>query len=116
MNKMEISFTKGEMGKVDKAPDVQTVSTEFKKIIIARLRCGTDVLEGLQNVVKENNIKNAVIITGIGSLTGTIMILEFLILMESIESSAKFWTADMNPEKIIGFIPSPTISFDLTER
>jgi predicted DNA-binding protein with PD1-like motif len=70
MNKMEISFTKGEMGKVDKAPDVQTVSTEFKKIIIARLRCGTDVLEGLQHVVKENNIKNAVIITGIGSLTG----------------------------------------------
>ncbi|MFC1761448.1 PPC domain-containing DNA-binding protein [Planctomycetota bacterium] len=70
MNKIEMSYTTGEMGTVDTAPDVSCVTTDVQKIIIVRLRCGTDVLEGLQNVVKENAINNAVILMGIGSLTG----------------------------------------------
>lgn len=49
--------------------DVQVITTEFKRIEIVRMRSGTDLLEGLNKAVKERKIKNAVILTGIGSVT-----------------------------------------------
>lgn len=51
------------------APMVHTVSSNFSKIIVVRLKYGTDLLDGLQKAVKLENIKNAVILSGIGSLT-----------------------------------------------
>lgn len=53
----------------DKFPDVHTVSSEFERIEIIRLKNGTDMLEGLNRAVKEKNIKNGVILAGIGSVT-----------------------------------------------
>ena len=50
-------------------PDVYIVSSDFEYIDIIRMRSGTDLLEGLNTAVKEKNIKNAVIINGIGSIT-----------------------------------------------
>ncbi len=50
-------------------PDVHVVASEIKKIKIIRLAPGTDMLEGLNRAVKDNNIKNAVIMAGIGSVT-----------------------------------------------
>lgn len=51
------------------APAVHTVASNFSKIIVVRLKYGTDLLDGLQKAVKQENIKNAVILSGVGSLT-----------------------------------------------
>jgi predicted DNA-binding protein with PD1-like motif len=48
---------------------IQGVTTGFERIEIIRMRPGTDMLEGLNKAIKEKNIKNAVILTGIGSVT-----------------------------------------------
>jgi predicted DNA-binding protein with PD1-like motif len=53
----------------EKIPDVHVVTSEFKRIEIIRMRSDTDLLNGLNEAVKENNIKNAVILAGIGSVT-----------------------------------------------
>jgi len=50
-------------------PDVHTISSDFSRIVVIRLKNGTDLLEGLQKAVEKENIKNAVILSGIGSLT-----------------------------------------------
>lgn len=50
-------------------PDVYSVSTQFERIEIVRMRNGTDMLEGFNAFIKEKNIKNAVILSGIGSVT-----------------------------------------------
>ena len=44
-----------------------SLTTAFKEIKIARFNYGTDLLAELRNYVKDNNIKNAVILNGIGS-------------------------------------------------
>ena len=50
-------------------PDVFSVASQFERIEIVRMRNGTDMLEGLNNFIAEKNVKNAVILTGIGSVT-----------------------------------------------
>ncbi|MDD5327702.1 MAG: DNA-binding protein [Phycisphaerae bacterium] len=51
------------------APDIHTITSNFDRVVVVRLRNGTDVLEGLQRFAEMQNIKNAVILSGIGSLT-----------------------------------------------
>lgn len=53
----------------EKAPEIKTVTTGFKRIEIIRMKPGTDMLDGLNQAVKENKIKNGVILAGIGSVT-----------------------------------------------
>ena len=53
----------------EKIPDVHVITSEFDRIEIVRMRSGTDMLKGLNEAIKENNIKNAVILAGIGSVT-----------------------------------------------
>jgi len=53
----------------EKISDVHVVTSEFKRIEIIRMRSGTDLLTGLNDTVKKRNIKNAVILAGIGSVT-----------------------------------------------
>jgi predicted DNA-binding protein with PD1-like motif len=48
---------------------LKTITTGFERIEIIRMKSGTDMLEGLNKAVKEKNIKNAVILAGIGSVT-----------------------------------------------
>jgi len=50
-------------------PEVYSVTSQFERIEIVRMKAGTDMLEGLDKFVDEKNIKNAVILTGIGSVT-----------------------------------------------
>ena len=50
-------------------PEVRSVSTHFERIEIIRMRPGTDLLEGLQQAINEQGVKNAVILAGIGSVT-----------------------------------------------
>lgn len=53
----------------EKVQDVHVVSSEFERIEIIRMRTGTDMLVGLKDAVNKRNIKNAVILAGIGSVT-----------------------------------------------
>jgi len=53
----------------EEMPDVYSVASQFERIELVRMRTGTDMLEGLNRFVKEKGIKNAVILTGIGSVS-----------------------------------------------
>jgi predicted DNA-binding protein with PD1-like motif len=50
-------------------PELKTISTVFERIEIIHMKPGTDMLEGLKKAVKDEKIKNAVILAGIGSVT-----------------------------------------------
>ena len=50
-------------------PDVFSVSSQFERVEVVRMKTGTDLLEGLNRIVSEKNIKNGVILNGIGSVT-----------------------------------------------
>ena len=50
-------------------PSPLTFSSKFERIVIVRMTYGTDMLEGLVKAVKQEKINNAVILSGIGSLT-----------------------------------------------
>ena len=50
-------------------PELKIISTGFERIEIIHMKPGTDMLEGLKKAVKDEKIKNAVIIAGIGSVT-----------------------------------------------
>ena len=52
----------------DLVPSAYSFSTSFEKVVIVRLKYKTDLLQGLKDAAKEQNIKNAVILSGIGSV------------------------------------------------
>lgn len=49
-------------------PDVYAISSEFKRVLVLRFKYQTDLLAGLEKMVKQHSIKNAVILSGIGSV------------------------------------------------
>jgi uncharacterized protein len=49
-------------------PDVYAIDGQFDRIVILRFKYGTDLLAGLEKMVKEQKIHDAVILAGIGSL------------------------------------------------
>ena len=51
------------------AQDVQIRPAVFDKLIVVRMKNGSDVLAGLEEAVKREGIKNAVILSAIGSVT-----------------------------------------------
>ncbi|MGA2268385.1 MAG: PPC domain-containing DNA-binding protein [Bryobacteraceae bacterium] len=52
----------------DQVPDVYAVSSQFQRVLILRFKYQTDLLAGLQQMVKEQKIRNAVILAGAGSV------------------------------------------------
>ena len=48
---------------------VVSLSTEMKRVVLVRLKYNTDLLEGLRQAVKDEKIKNAVILSGVGSVS-----------------------------------------------
>lgn len=54
----------------DAVPDVYAISGQFDRVLIVRLKYQTDLLAGLERAVKTNHIRNAVILSGIGSVRG----------------------------------------------
>jgi predicted DNA-binding protein with PD1-like motif len=52
----------------DKVPDVYALEGKFDRVIIWRFKFGADMLAGIQKMVKEEKIKNAVILSGAGSV------------------------------------------------
>ena len=49
-------------------PDVYAVSSQFQRVLIFRFKYQTDLLAGMEKMVKENKIRNAVILAGAGSV------------------------------------------------
>jgi len=54
----------------DAVPDVYAISGQLDHILILRFKYQTDLLTGLETMVKQQKIKNAVILTAIGSVRG----------------------------------------------
>ena len=54
---------------MESAPEVHTVSGQFERIVVVRLKRGTDLLDGLRKAVAREKIRNAAILSGVGSLT-----------------------------------------------
>ncbi len=51
-------------------PDVYAISGQFDRIVVLRFKYQTDLLAGLEKMVKEQKIRSAVILAGAGSLRG----------------------------------------------
>ncbi len=49
-------------------PDVYALTGQFDRIVILRFKYQTDLLAGLESKVKQENIRNAVILAGTGSV------------------------------------------------
>jgi len=50
------------------APEVFTTTSQFKRIVVVRMKNQVDILQGLRDAVAREKIKNAVILSGAGSL------------------------------------------------
>ena len=51
-------------------PDVYAINTQFQRVVILRFKYQTDLLAGIESMIKQEKIKNAVILAGAGSVTG----------------------------------------------
>ena len=52
----------------DKVPEVYAISGQLKRVVVLRFKYQADLLAGMEKMVKEQKIKNAVFLSGIGSL------------------------------------------------
>lgn len=52
----------------DRVPDVYAVGGRFDRVLVFRFKYETDLLAGLEKIVKEEKVRNAVILSGIGSV------------------------------------------------
>lgn len=52
----------------DKVPDVYSISGKIERVVILRFKYQADLLAGIEKGIKDQNIKNAVFLSGIGSL------------------------------------------------
>ncbi|HET8548613.1 MAG TPA: PPC domain-containing DNA-binding protein [Bryobacteraceae bacterium] len=52
----------------DKVPEVYAISGQLKRVVVLRFKYQADLLAGIEKMVKEQKIKNAVFLSGIGSL------------------------------------------------
>jgi predicted DNA-binding protein with PD1-like motif len=53
-----------------KVPDVYALTGNFSKVVVLRFKYQVDLLAGLEKMVKEQGIRNAVVLAGAGSVTG----------------------------------------------
>jgi predicted DNA-binding protein with PD1-like motif len=51
-------------------PDVYAITGHFDRIVVLRFKYQTDLLAGLQKMVKQENIRNGVILAAAGSVRG----------------------------------------------
>ncbi len=52
----------------DQVPDVYAVSAQLQRVVILRFKYQADLLAGFEKMVAEQKIRNAVILSGVGSL------------------------------------------------
>lgn len=51
-------------------PDVYAITGHFDRIVVLRFKYKTDLLAGMQKMVKQENIRNGVILSAVGSVRG----------------------------------------------
>lgn len=54
----------------DTVPDVYAIDGHFERVVILRFKYDTDLLAGMQKMVKQEHIRNAVILSAAGSVRG----------------------------------------------
>ena len=54
----------------DRVPDVYAISGKFDRVLILRFMFDTDLLAGIEKMVKQEKIRNGVILAGAGSVRG----------------------------------------------
>ena len=52
----------------DRVPEVYAVSGQFDRIVVLRFKYQADLLAGIEKMVKQQKIRNAVFLSGIGSV------------------------------------------------
>ena len=52
----------------DKVPEVYATSGQLQRVVVLRFKYQADLLAGIEKMVKEQKIKNAVFLSGIGSV------------------------------------------------
>jgi predicted DNA-binding protein with PD1-like motif len=51
-------------------PDVYAITGHFDRIVVLRFKYKTDLLAGMEKMVKQEHIQNGVILSGVGSMRG----------------------------------------------
>jgi hypothetical protein len=54
----------------DQVPDVYALTGHFERVVILRFKFGTDLLAGFEKMVKQEKIRNGVILSAFGSVRG----------------------------------------------
>ena len=54
----------------DAVPDVYAITGKFDRVVILRFKFGVDLLDGIKKMVAQEKIKNAVVLSGAGSVRG----------------------------------------------
>jgi uncharacterized protein len=54
----------------DKVPDVYALTGQFNRVVVMRFKYDADLLAGFERIVKQEKIRNAVILAGAGSVRG----------------------------------------------
>jgi predicted DNA-binding protein with PD1-like motif len=54
----------------DKVPDVYAIKGQFERILVLRFKYDVDLLAAMEKMVKQEKIRNAVVLSGIGSVRG----------------------------------------------
>jgi hypothetical protein len=54
----------------DKIPEVYAIDGQFDRIVTLRFKFGADLLAGIEKMVAQEKIRNAVILAGAGSVRG----------------------------------------------
>jgi predicted DNA-binding protein with PD1-like motif len=54
----------------DRVPDAYATSGQFERVVVLRFKFGTDLLAGFEKMVKQEKIRNAVILSAMGSVRG----------------------------------------------
>ena len=49
-----------------KVPDAYALNGHISRVVVMRLKYQSDLLQGIEKLVKQQNIRNAVILSGIG--------------------------------------------------
>jgi len=49
-------------------PEGVAISTQFERVVVFRFKYQTDLLAGIQNLIEKEGIRNAVILSGVGSV------------------------------------------------
>src|SRR3954453_13955993 len=54
----------------DKVPDIYPIYGKIGRVVIFRFKNDVDLLAGMEKMIKQEKIKNAVILSAVGSLKG----------------------------------------------